>query len=253
MSSSSSSSSSDGDSANFTQNMQHYKDLNPKLTTADVQKFNKSRLSYYKGTIAVCIIYAVFCITLLLIALFSPAGSQLITNKFNKFTITFVCGMVITIIILVTVILMQKPTHKAIQSYDFNSCPDYWSLQQTTNTNPNYANADMANQDLMQYVCMNTQNLGNVSNPPDIGKITNPSIDMEHLYSHYNKNAHFDTNKTSISTLDCSQVFPGLLNTMNAKDSSVNNIPNAYACDYANQCGIAWTGMCPSGQNNIVY
>jgi len=238
-----------GDSVTFTQNMDQYKAQNPGLSVSDIQTYNINKSNYFAGTIAVCVIYGCFSLVLLLLTIFSPTGSQLLTDTFRTFTVTFIIGMICAIILLTIMVVSYKPKKLSMNPYDAQMCPDYWSLQQTNvDTSTSYKTASTTDKSLMDYTCANLKQLGNYTSPPTKPTSATTSDDILSLYDTYNKSV----NSTSTDNkLNCKEVFPLVLNSKNLADQKLNNIPNALACSYASQCGVSWTAMCPAGPTNI--
>lgn len=252
-----------GDSVTFTQNMDQYKAKNPGLSVSDIQRYNINKSNYFAGTIAVCVIYGVFSLVLLLLTVFSPAGSQLLTDTFRTFTITFIIGMILAIILLTIMVVSYKPKKLSANPYDAQMCPDYWSLEETSITSDNYIHASLTNQSLMDYTCKNKRQLGKYNSvPTGLDATTINPQDTKSLYNEYNlsvnntsanavKSDASDPKDINKNVLDCKNVFPLVLNSVNSTNPQLNNIPNALACRYAEQCGVSWTAMCPSGPTNI--
>lgn len=228
-----------GPSREFTENLAKYQAQNPNLTVSDVQVYNINKGNYFAGTIAVCVIYGVFSLVLLLLTIFSPTGSTFITETFRTFTITFIVGMLIATILLTIAIVTFKPSVLSQNPYDAHMCPDYWTFEKTKTTSAPYnsSNVTNANKSLMDYQCKPPPGLepDNASKPEKLDEVTGI------LYSDYS------TSLGDSATLNCSQVFPLLLNYKNATNTKINNVPNALACSYAKQCGVSWSAMCPNG------
>ena len=252
-----------GPSSTFTQDVEKYKAQNPGLSVSDIQTYNINRSSYFSGTIAVCVIYGVFCLILLLLTIFSPSGSQLITETFRTFTITFIIGMIIAITLLTLAVVSYKPSKLSQNPYDPQMCPDYWTFQQTDPSVLKNMGVSAQNQILMEYQCVNNKNLGGKTGSPLkpksplLGNVSDPE-DVKALYTYTSGETYttIDPNTKNEtlnpkSELDCTQVFPLLLNSVNTTNSELNNIPNALACKYAEQCGVSWTNMCPAGPTTI--
>ena len=237
-------------SSTYSQNAAQYQAQNPGLTVGDIQVYNINRSNYFAGTIAVCVIYGVFSLILLLITIFSPSGSQLITSTFRIFTITFIIGMIIAITLLTLAVVSYKPTQLSQNPYDPQMCPDYWKFEQTDpdTLKDKYTQSQ---QFLMQYQCVNpnaTSNIVYTGLPALSSGTTEDNVNIQALYTYTSSNI---SAYGSSSKLDCSKVYPALLNSVNVTNSSINNIPNQLACDYAEQCDISWTNMCPAGPTTI--
>ena len=234
----------------YLENIEKYKKANPKLTTADIQSYNINRGNYFAGTIAVCVIYGVFSLILLLITVFSPSGSELVTDIFRTFTVTFIIGMIIAVILLTISVVTYTPSVLSTNPYDAQVCPDYWQLEQSSTTDMD--GASLLNKSLMKYKCVNTNNLGNdttdkVPESPLLGTNADPA-EVRALYTYKDTK---QTYSAASSKLDCKKVFPLLLNSVNSANNDINSVPNALACKYAEQCGVSWSAMCPNGASYI--
>jgi hypothetical protein len=227
-------------SKTYLDNIELYKKENSKLTVADIQTFNINRGNYFAGTIAVCVIYGVFSLILLIITVFSPSGSQLVTETFRTFTVTFIIGMIIAVIMLTIAVVTYKPSVLETNPYDAQVCPDYWQLEQSSKDDTK--DATDLNASLMQYKCVNNNALGKKTTQSYSN--TDPE-DKKALYTYTQKDTTKNYNENS--TLDCTKVFPLLLNSVNNANEKINNVPNALACKYAEQCGVSWSAMCPNG------
>ena len=246
-----------GESTTYIQNIEKYKKENPKLTVADIQTYNINRANYFSGTIAVCVIYGVFSLILLLITVFSPSGSELVTDIFRTFTVTFIIGMIIAVILLTISVVTYRPSVLAVNPYDAQVCPDYWQLVQSTDAEKGSVTA--LNKSLMQYKCVNNNKLGknldtvrpSTSQKPLSGTSDDP-IEAKILYNYKtDKPATAATTYSDANTIDCTKVFPLLLNSVNTTNSEINSVPNALACKYADQCGVSWSAMCPNGATYV--
>ena len=237
----------------YLENIELYKKDNPKLTFGDIQAYNINRENYFAGTIAVCVIYGVFSLILLLLTVFSPTGSQLVTDIFRTFTITFIIGMIIATILLTIAIVTYKPSVLTVNPYDAQVCPDYWQLEKTKNDDTDYVNATAANKTLMEYKCVNKNNLGNNSVKP-VNKSENDSDDKKALYT-YTQTAkeakNYGAPGYNSGKVDCQKVYPLLLNSVNSTNPEINSVPNALACLYKEQCGVSWSAMCPNGTSFV--
>lgn len=106
------------------------KKSDPVLTEYDITINSIHQENMFKGTITVCIIYAVFAFILICAAYFSDNIRELLFDKFLPFTLIYIIGTIIIIMIFLFFILSFKP-----KKIDFNkiddtiSCPDYWKLE----------------------------------------------------------------------------------------------------------------------------
>jgi len=234
----------------YLDNIELYKKENPKLTFADIQAYNINRSNYFAGTIAVCVIYGVFSLILLLLTVFSPSGSQLVTETFRTFTVTFIIGMIIAVIMLTIAVLTYKPTVLETNPYDAQVCPDYWQLEKTDTSDATYLSASDVNKNLMKYKCVNTNKLGNKSEAKPTTYSAEDSAYTKALYT-YSESDKTKKEYSASSTLNCNKVFPLLLNSINSANKDINDVPNALACKYAEQCGVSWSAMCQNGMSVV--
>lgn len=125
------------------------------LSDAELKAYEIKKAGWFKGTIAVCVVYGVFAIALLAIALFDARGRQFLSEDFLPFTITFVAGMILVIILLVIQITTFKPKKLETILYDREVCPDYWkAVPASENDIPASASDDNSERHLMKIKCI---------------------------------------------------------------------------------------------------
>jgi hypothetical protein len=231
----------------FMQNADEYIKDNPKLKPTDVQAFNLNRATNYKTTIAICAIYGSFALFLLLIVLFSPTGSEMLTEELRTFVFTFIIGIIIVIMLIIIQVVYQKPYEGAALPFDGNMCPDYWKLVETTDAELNAIdpNITAADKSLMQYKCV----------PPSHIATTDFRITSNAApYTTYR--SYFGTGSPAIfissnsgSNINCQKTFPQYMMTksLNDEDNNPGKQANLYACAYSQACGVPWSSMCPNG------
>jgi hypothetical protein len=101
-----------------------------KLTPYDITVNTITQDNMFKGTIAICIIYAIFAAILMIAAFVSSNIYDLLFNKFLPFTMVYIIGTIIIIMLFATYIMTFKPKkYKKINDFEYISCPDYWKLQ----------------------------------------------------------------------------------------------------------------------------
>jgi hypothetical protein len=232
-----------------------YKAQNPQLSLGDIRTYNISKTNYFKGTIAVCAIYGAVALLMLMLVLFSEKGSQFMSETFRAFTITFVVGLVLVVIILVVQIMSFKPSVLTQSPYDTSMCPDNWTLQETPDTSFDALSDDPTDIALMQYKCVAPSGFATKAQTsysvPASFDATEASIDVlarKKLVHEYNPTLSERTKTTGSNiTYNCSTVYPQYLAAKNLLDTDINNSPNLLACAFATQCGVPWTSMCPTG------
>lgn len=242
------------------------------LSDQELQAFKVNKAKWFKGTIAVCVVYGTFAILLLLVALFDSRGKEMLSDTFLPFTITFVGGMIVVIILLVIQVTTFKP--KKIQNgiYDKDVCPDYWKA--TPSSADEIAHVQGADKYLMKIKCEMDSNVfhkklgyDNTSNlnimDDDDWNVFNTKIMKDGTYNSipttlssnvfnrlgalsstmYGSNAIPGTGIASLSNIRCDKLFPSLM----AKEDHLHfaNSPNTLRCEYAKACGISWSSVCP--------
>ena len=106
------------------------KKSDPVLTEYDITINGIHQENMFKGTIAVCILYAGFAFILICAAYFSDNIRELLFDKFLPFTLIYIVGTIIIIMIFIYFVLSFEPKKVDINKIDENiSCPDYWKLE----------------------------------------------------------------------------------------------------------------------------
>lgn len=251
------------------------------LTDAELATYTANKAAWFKGTIAVCVVYGVFAIGLLAIALSDVRGRQFLSEDFLPFTITFVGGMIVVIILLVIQITSFKPKHLETILYDREICPDYWKaipstkddLAATTN------DGDSSAQQLMKMKCVpdpdvfaldykwSTDNKfervsANNENNVFGHKVVNSGSPYNSTNNKYivsiPANATEEQSKLltvantmysgggnvgiGTTAIRCDMLFPAYM----AKEDELTfpNNPNTLRCNYAKLCGLSWSSVC---------
>lgn len=231
------------------ENADEYRVVNPDLSDNDIKAFNINKGVWFKSTIAVCVIYGVVALGLLLLIIFSPPSSKFLTEDFRIFSLTFIGGIIFTIVLLVIQIMSFKPKILHPSPYDRDMCPDYWTLEKNTD-------ASLTGDDkVTKRVKCVAPTPGYTAKTPavrvDNNKYMNGTTEVtdtavKKMYDILPNDTTNGTQNTPITkTINCSEVFPNYLVAKNVKDTELKGKPNALACAYAQQCGIPWTSMCP--------
>jgi len=100
------------------------------LSQQDQDIYLSERMKMFKITIAVCAVYGLIAVLLLLVGLFTSFGQKYLYDRLFPFVFTFIIGTVIIIVYLSNEIYNFKPTNinKGL-SIDSEMCPDYWRLE----------------------------------------------------------------------------------------------------------------------------
>jgi hypothetical protein len=100
------------------------------LSAYDVTMNSIQQDKMFKGTIAICVIYGAFAAILLAAAYFSSNIKNLLFDRFFPFTMVYIIGTIIIILIFITYIMTFKPKkYTRLNDYEYISCPDYWNLE----------------------------------------------------------------------------------------------------------------------------
>ena len=115
------------DDLSYGDNLTIYRSL---LNEYEQKKFDVNRQYDYWLTFTICVIYGSIAVILLLSCYFFTWANELFLNKLYYFTITFIIGTILIIIILTyQVFNFNFPNIEKIPGYDINYCPDYWNYE----------------------------------------------------------------------------------------------------------------------------
>jgi hypothetical protein len=129
------------------------------LSDVDKYIYKTDRLKIFKVTIAICVIYGLIALVILLLGLFTSFGRYLF-DELIIFSVTFVIGTLLIIIYLSNMIYNFKPVKKNTNNiYDNDVCPDYWNLERIDEKDSIYkddyfASADNVNLNKFKYKCV---------------------------------------------------------------------------------------------------
>jgi hypothetical protein len=167
-------------------------DKNDKEVLSEYDKtINTIKLeNMFKGTITICIVYAILGFILLLMSYLSESVRDLLFNKFLPFTIVYIIGSILIIIIMLYYIFSFKPA-KIFKDNNIDeiSCPDYWEVKIIDEKyigdsfDPNYA-------DDFKYKCVMNKNIFNkktlFEKTPNL-RMTNTMSNLLTTQDHVNK------------------------------------------------------------------
>lgn len=253
------------------------------FSQAELSAYQLDKKRYFKGTIAVSVVYGGFAFLLLIVALFDSRSRQILSEDLLPFVLTLVGFMILIIITLVVLVVNFKPKKSGHNVYDPDVCPDYWNLVATP-ANEIPATASDVDRQLMKYRCepdpkvfdMTARWHKNAEEADDAlrlesGNITSTDAGVSNAFNQLLVSADGKThayspligtddvsaklkdtsaamynsvaNVKSDSNLMCDKVYPALLAS---KDEALfPNAPNALRCKYAKTCGISWSSVCP--------
>lgn len=130
-----------------------------RITDYDMTIYEHRKELIFKGTIAICIVYALIALIIILSSYMFPTIKFVIFEKFLPFTIVFIVGTILLIIYLFYNILNFKPI-KINKNYDYTniSCPDYWKLEYNADLHK-YFDSNTINTNIFNYRCVLDPNI----------------------------------------------------------------------------------------------
>ena len=205
------------------------------------------RKKYFKGTIVVIVIYGIFILGMSILGIVSPLMRELFFVSGFPFTVTFISGVILIIIVLLVQLYTYKPAAMPEKySGDNMSCPDYWVLKKT-NKDELAKIKDPKVRQLSKYYCENPEDprgyeivgIGS-SSPPELKK-------LNQVVSNYN----IETISANYH-MKCNRLYPDYMSSVDKRTFPLN--PTSMRCAYVTQCGptgnstnptnIAWTNVC---------
>lgn len=209
---------------------------NPNLTDKDIKIFEAKKANYFKGSIAVAVVYGVVALSLILLAALSDAGRTMIMNNLRPFVITLAIGIIIVVTVIVLQLNSLEPTVLKTVEYDGQMCPDYWTLQETPLDVLN-GMSEEARMYAKTRCVRDTKVMANVNpvtypEPADTNDVLNTSA-RAYLSG---------TNMSTVGAMNCNTLYPVALGLTDEK--AYPSAPNTLRCDIANKCGFAWSSVC---------
>ena len=137
------------------------KTTDPILTDYDITINSIHQDNMFKGTITVCIIYAVFAFILITLAYAFDNIRELLFDKFLPFTLIYIIGTITIIMIFIYFIVTFKPRKIEKTKVSENvSCPDYWKLEVLDDNVINKSfDVENYNKNLFKYRCVMDENI----------------------------------------------------------------------------------------------
>jgi len=213
--------------------------------------------NYFMGTIMICVVYGILAILMLSIGYFTTMGKEILFNTLLYFTVTFVIGTIVVIIITTIMILQYEPPDVIIKTpdlYSNSTCPDYWTYEKiedkTLYGNDVSYGSGCNVSNLPQYKL--TDSYTDYKCVPDINIFTQPntftlsSASDADDFKNYLANMQPGVEGLNVNTSNiCSHIFPEYLafaDNQRYIDTKGGSETNYYRCKYASNCGIPWTG-----------
>ena len=213
------------------------------LSPSQRKAYQAERARYFKGTIAVCVIYGVLALGLFLIALLNERGREILAGDLFAFSATFIGGMLFVIILLTVQVLNFKPPVIDNSDPGEMSCPDYWQLVKTPEEE--LRNLDAEDRYKLRYKCVNKQK-GILNNFGTDGETSVSSTGADQQLFEFGRTVYKNTAGTKSDaqwSISCNTVFPLMMSAADKKANPDN--PNLLRCKYADKCGVAWSYVCP--------
>jgi hypothetical protein len=171
-----------------------------RLTDYDMTIYETRKEKIFKGTLAVCIVYASLALLLLVGSYMFPSLKYVVFESFLPFTIVFIIGTILLIAYLFYSVLNYKPV-KINKNFDYTniSCPDYWTLEFNNNFG-NYIDSNSVNPTLFNYRCVLNSNIFSKYDIYKTNKIEN--VQNVGITSTGVANDTPDTNINTLSAID---------------------------------------------------
>ena len=177
------------------------------LNDDELNTYATERLDKYKITIAVCIIYGILALLLLLLALFTEWGKRVLYDKMAAFVFTYIIGTIIIIIYLANEIYNFKPKKMDNSlGYDTHMCPDYWKLQNMTDDEfvdkkgDKFFNSDV-NPNHFRYKCVLDDNIFTKNKFKDLDK-SKSSVNKKNYIISDKNNLYVKVNNKSMTGIN---------------------------------------------------
>ena len=226
------------------------------LSKQNEQNYLDQRQRSFKATIAVALVYAGIAVLVILATTLSQFGRTVLSGPAFPFVVTFVtCMIVIVLILFIVLISWKKPVAAEGGLVKGDYCPDYWM---TYNSQPDAVQAmNTAQQPYGKITCIPNADVfpiitpdplveANINRPATLAPLgINPKHDLFYLLDDVNGTVD---NPTAIgasgAALSCSTIYPDYMAVWDSQNHPEN--PIAVRCEWAKQCGVPWTSVCPA-------
>ena len=251
------------------------------LSQNDLIRYEVDKQRLFKTTITIAAVYGTIAFVMLIAAFADTNGASGLSTEFLPFTVTFIGGMIVVLILMVIQVVTFKPVASKNKILNDNICPDYWILKASDSSDADYNSAGATAKGLMSYKCVpdpNVYNLGikadktnAVAATTDINSfgqqsvVINAADPTQNVYAvgipaHANTDSRATDKLRDTATamysgsqaqkganaalLRCDVVYPQYLANEDLKQFPLN--PTQLRCEYAKKCGIPWSGVCPN-------
>jgi len=178
-------------------------------TAEEKRQSDMKRTGLFKGTIAVIIIYGTILLLMSLIGIFSVGARQTIFSDGFVFSVTFMAGIILVIIMLLIQVFNYKEVKKEIIAGENLVCPEYWELKKTPKDVID-AITDKQAKGMSNYHCQAPVNSGKT---PNIVSSTDEGKALNSVASVYNTT----TIRNLGATVTCDRLYPEYMAFMDKK------------------------------------
>lgn len=203
---------------------------------------DKNRISkddpLFKSTIAVMIIYGAFILIFALIGFVSPIGRDLIFENGFAFSITFIIGTIVVIILLLIQVFSYSSDKETIFSGEEMVCPDYWELKKTPKEVLDKI-TDVQAKRLSTYYCENPSDKESIN--ITLTNDNEASLRLKNIKQIYDVDTNYSMN--------CKRLYPDYLSYVDKE--YFPSEPTTMRCEYLKKCpnNISWSSVCPNISN----
>ncbi len=208
------------------------------VSEKDLLAFKEKKIGYFKGSIAVCVIYGVLALGLLVLAFMSAPMQESFETNFMPFLSTLITGIFIVIAILVAMLWRMKAPTTSQKVYSVTACPDYWT-QEVVSKEEMDLMRQSGDEDVEQKSIRCVPNWAYANNVTSSIALDKNSTNDAIKTLDAKKEELFGKGATAAS---CNGLYPQLFGKV---DNSVALDSNAYRCAYARACNVPWTAACP--------
>lgn len=217
------------------------------------------RIRKFKGSIAITIIYAIFILLISIAGLVSTSARELIFVQNRAFTVTFITGTVIIIIIMLINLFNKKKEPETLPpsskySGERLECPDFWVLKETPKAELENI-PDSAIRQKLKYYCedprapLTDADGATINYKAPITGFSNTELEKKEIKA-------LATIRENINTIDtdyhmtCNRMYPDYMTHIDKTEFPDN--PTTLRCEYIKKCSddttlnrkIPWSSLC---------
>lgn len=224
-------------------------DPTKKLSDEEKRKFDKERVGFFKGTIAVMVIYAAIILLMSIIGFISERGRNILFINGFMFSVTFMAGVILIVMLLMIQVLTYKLPEKVTFAGENIVCPDYWILKRTPDAELSKITNDTV-RNLSKFYCERPDAtlIQDVVLPAAAANEDSKVTKLRESVSQYNA-------LSQSYHMQCNRVYPDYLAYVDKKNFPEK--PTSVRCDYVDKCAssatqgtgkdrkIVWSNVCP--------